>query len=113
MLTSNGAGAPTFQAIAGTASNVVMFTASGTYNPSAGTLAIYVECVGGGGGGGGATRAANAPGYASGGGWALLRQYQAAPAAHPVRSVEVAQAARTPARREPSALTRALFALRR
>ena len=32
--------------------NSIIYTANGTYTPSAGTVAIYVECLGSGGGGG-------------------------------------------------------------
>ena len=69
VLTSNGASAPTFQAVAGTASNVVVL-ASGTttYTPSAGTLAIMIECVGGGGAGGGASGGSGTASVGGGGG---------------------------------------------
>src|SRR5439155_133997 len=69
VLTSNGASAPTFQAIVGTASNVVIL-ASGTttYTASAGTLAIAIECVGAGGGGGGASGGSGTASVGGGGG---------------------------------------------
>src|SRR5205823_14841910 len=70
VLTSYGAEvAPTIQAVAGTASNVVIL-ASGTttYTPSAGTLAIVIECVGGGGGGGGASGGSSTASVGGGGG---------------------------------------------
>lgn len=57
-------------------------TGSGTYTPSAGVRALYVEVVGGGGGGGGAKAAASssaAGGGGGGGGWASV--YVPTPAA--------------------------------
>src|SRR4029078_2262133 len=66
VLTLSG-GVPTWAAATGTAANVIT-NPSSPYTPSAGTLAIYVECVGGGGGGGGAPCAAGAPAFGSGGG---------------------------------------------
>jgi hypothetical protein len=50
-------------------SKVVFLTAaSGTYTPTSGVRAIYVECVGGGGGGGGALGGSSLCGVGAGGG---------------------------------------------
>ena len=48
--------------------NMQMFTASGTYTPSAGLLYAFIECVGGGGGGGGVVGNATTVNGAGGGG---------------------------------------------
>lgn len=48
--------------------NTQVFTASGTYTPTAGTKKIYVELVGGGGGGGGVSATASGSIAVAGGG---------------------------------------------
>lgn len=56
-----------------------IFTASGTYTPSAGMLYCIIECVGGGGGGGGAVGAGNwAIGGGGGGGGGYSRKIASA-----------------------------------
>lgn len=45
-----------------------VFTASGTYTPTAGMVNCIIECIGGGGGGGGAGFVSSAAMYAGGGG---------------------------------------------
>jgi len=83
VLTSNGAGsAPTFQGLS--ASKVVLVTTTGTttYTPTAGTLALYVECIGAGGGGGGASGNNSQTAWGGGGGaGAYSAVYVASPAA--------------------------------
>lgn len=70
VLTSNGEGvAPTFQAFNSiTRVNIQVFTASGTYTPTAGMKYCIVECIGGGGGGGGVAASSTLNGAAGGGG---------------------------------------------
>lgn len=71
ILTSNGAGAlPTFQAAAAGGFATVaqqIFTATGTYTPTASMKYCIIEVVGGGGGGGGVTGAVGQGAYGSGG----------------------------------------------
>jgi len=70
---SGAAGPPTFRALVAAdlpavVLRVLMIVASGSYVPSAGTRAIYVECIGGGGSGGGAPAASSNLSCGGGGG---------------------------------------------
>lgn len=71
ILTSNGAGAlPTWQngGLSSLQINMQIFTASGTYTPTAGLVYCIVEIVGGGGGGGGLPSVATYSNAGGGGG---------------------------------------------
>lgn len=48
--------------------NIQVFTATGTYTPTAGTARVVVECMGGGGGGGGVVATAAGQGTVASGG---------------------------------------------
>src|SRR5207248_420223 len=67
VLMSNGASAPTFQAL-NAANVVVLASGTTTYTPSSRTLAIAIECVGAGGGGGGASGGSGTASVGGGGG---------------------------------------------
>jgi hypothetical protein len=62
----------------------ILTGSNGTYTPTAGTRAFYVECIGGGGAGGGATGAAGAVaiGAAAGGGAYCARYYSSVSASY-------------------------------
>src|SRR5215475_16211134 len=62
--------APTGGGGGATQVKVQVFTASGSYVPSANLISVMVECVGGGGGGGGTTSATNVELKGGGGGGA-------------------------------------------
>jgi hypothetical protein len=73
-------GLPAWVAPTGTASRVTWITATNaTWTPSAGTLALFVECVGGGGGGAGGNGSTTTP--SGGGAGAYAATYIATPAA--------------------------------
>ena len=81
VLTSNGASAlPTWQASAG-GSGIIqvknqVFTASGTYTPTANMSYCSIQCIGGGGGGGGAASTSSVHYSAGGGGsWRICFWY--------------------------------------
>ena len=74
-----------------TGPKVRVFTASGTYTPSAGLVAAIIECIGGGGAGGGcaATSAGQCAAAGGGGGGDYARAYVTAAQVGASQSVTV------------------------